>query len=807
LTAQPPANHVDLYGDPLPEGAVMRLGTVGFRVANLAGVGFRKAGELVAITSDPAIHVWPADGKGGATVTKLADKRHFVALSPDARFAAGVADSVLRVWDLTGAKPVEYLTRDIGWAQIMVFDPTGTWLAACNQTTKKLRIGNLTAKSWVEVDLSDQLAESLAFSPNGKWLAVTALHLVQVFDVAQGKEVARIAPSKTVIRWATPSADGSTLAVLPVTFLNAPPPKLKLLAIPTGEEQGELAVPGGFGRCVTFSPDGKTVWSGGEFGVREWEPVARQFRRDVAGPAATPIIFSPDGTRIASYSDSAVMFCHLNGGKPVRPDLAEAGHTAQVRGIVPSPDGQLIATNDLKGEVRVWDAVTGRLVSAIRGYSWLNGSVVFLPDSNAIITVGEDRVTPTVWDARSGKELRRFVPAEDRGRTETTREVKVSPDGKTLVTTTEPNSIPGNPPYTVRWDVGTGREIDRVERPRKRDMFPPKEAPNGEWVVEMGKATRTGTMESVVIVQRAEALIGAASVCFTPDSRVVAVPRLSPRSLPNGDRPPGQTVVFDLTVRAKITELPTGEVHGACFTANGRHLIIASDRGVALWEIATASLVRSYPIAGSGTVFIRDGRSFITGQTDGTALVWDFTGTNRPPGTATPVASEKDLAAWWTAFAGADAAAAYTAGWELTDRPGQTIPFLRDRLQPAKVADEAVVKKLVDALDAPVFADREKADSDLRALGDLAVATLRKLQDAGLSAEQGARVKRILAAALDPVLSAGETLRQVRAVAVLERIGSADAKKLLEEIAGGAPDARVTKEAKVALERLTTMKR
>jgi hypothetical protein len=206
-------------------------------------------------------------------------------------------------------------------------------------------------------------------------------------------------------------------------------------------------------------------------------------------------------------------------------------------------------------------------------------------------------------------------------------------------------------------------------------------------------------------------------------------------------------------------------------------------------------------------VFIRDGRSFITGQTDGTSLVWDFTGTNHEPGTATPVGSEQSLAAWWSALAGADAAAAYTAGWELADRPVQAVAYFRDRLKPAMTADEAVVKKLVDALDAPAFADREKADSALRALGDLAVAALRKLQDGGLTAEQGARVKKILAAALDPVLPAGETLRQVRAVAVLERIGTPDAKKILEVIAGGTPDARVTKEAKIALERIVSTKR
>jgi hypothetical protein len=114
------------------------------------------------------------------------------------------------------------------------------------------------------------------------------------------------------------------------------------------------------------------------------------------------------------------------------------------------------------------------------------------------------------------------------------------------------------------------------------------------------------------------------------------------------------------------------------------------------------------------------------------------------------------------------------------------------------------VKTLVAALDAPAFADREKADKDLRALGDLAVATLRRLQTDGLSAEQGARVKKILAAALDPILPAGETLRQVRAVAVLEKFGTPEAKKLLADLAGGAPDARMTKEAIISLTRLSS---
>jgi hypothetical protein len=46
-------------------------------------------------------------------------------------------------------------------------------------------------------------------------------------------------------------------------------------------------------------------------------------------------------------------------------------------------------------------------------------------------------------------------------------------------------------------------------------------------------------------------------------------------------------------------------------------------------------------------------------------------------------------------------------------------------------------------------------------------------------------------------------LRQLRAIEVLERAGTAQAKKILSKLAGGAPDARLTREAKAALERLT----
>ena len=63
------------------------------------------------------------------------------------------------------------------------------------------------------------------------------------------------------------------------------------------------------------------------------------------------------------------------------------------------------------------------------------------------------------------------------------------------------------------------------------------------------------------------------------------------------------------------------------------------------------------------------------------------------------------------------------------------------------------------------------------------------------------RVRR-LQRRIEIPLPPSELLRQVRAIEVLELIGTPDAKLLLRSLAGGAPEARLTREAKAAMERL-----
>ena len=104
-------------------------------------------------------------------------------------------------------------------------------------------------------------------------------------------------------------------------------------------------------------------------------------------------------------------------------------------------------------------------------------------------------------------------------------------------------------------------------------------------------------------------------------------------------------------------------------------------------------------------------------------------------------------------------------------------------------------------LESEQFAVREKAQRELEELGDLAEPVLRQALEGKPSLEMRRRVQAVLEHLRGPVTQP-ELLRSLRAVAVLEDIGTPEARGLLETLAADADEARQTREAKAALRRL-----
>jgi hypothetical protein len=131
--------------------------------------------------------------------------------------------------------------------------------------------------------------------------------------------------------------------------------------------------------------------------------------------------------------------------------------------------------------------------------------------------------------------------------------------------------------------------------------------------------------------------------------------------------------------------------------------------------------------------------------------------------------------------------------------PGQTVNWLSAQLQPTREVPADQLRALLADLDSDRFARRQEAFRQLAALADRVRPALRAALKGDLSAEQRRSIQRALAKLRG--VPPADTLRHLRAVEVLERIGTPQARRLLEKLARGAAEAWLTYDAKAALER------
>ncbi len=103
-------------------------------------------------------------------------------------------------------------------------------------------------------------------------------------------------------------------------------------------------------------------------------------------------------------------------------------------------------------------------------------------------------------------------------------------------------------------------------------------------------------------------------------------------------------------------------------------------------------------------------------------------------------------------------------------------------------------------LDSDEFSVRT-ASRDLKQLGEAVVTALRQAKNGKPSAEQRRRLDELLEDSMDAV-PGPDQLRSMRALAALQHIGGPKARKVVAALAAGAEGARLTREAKLALERL-----
>jgi RNA polymerase sigma factor (sigma-70 family) len=165
-----------------------------------------------------------------------------------------------------------------------------------------------------------------------------------------------------------------------------------------------------------------------------------------------------------------------------------------------------------------------------------------------------------------------------------------------------------------------------------------------------------------------------------------------------------------------------------------------------------------------------------------------------------PALTDPEFDAVWKDLSAASPARAVRAMRTLTALPGRTVPLAKKELAPVKRADGKRIAELLVDLDNDAFDVRQRAEKELTGFGEGAAAELQEaLKQPGKSLEFRRRLERVLEAASG---QSPARMRELRTVRVLEYTATAEARKLLLDLAAGAPGAMLTKEARAALDRI-----
>jgi hypothetical protein len=229
-----------------------------------------------------------------------------------------------------------------------------------------------------------------------------------------------------------------------------------------------------------------------------------------------------------------------------------------------------------------------------------------------------------------------------------------------------------------------------------------------------------------------------------------------------------------------------------------------ADFSVRLWDLVENKELRRFAghaLQVESLAFSPDGATLVSGSVDAAPLCWDTADIIGRPHPRGADLSASRLAKLWTDLADGDAARAYKAIGELIHSPDSVLSLLANKLTPVPPAPQGRLPGLLANLDSNEFVRREKATRELEQLGELAGPALRKALKEKPSLEARKRMEVILEQIERRNLKP-DRLRIVRAVQVLESIGTPKAKQILEGLAQGASGAGLTEEAKAALQRL-----
>jgi WD40 repeat protein len=830
IAAAPPVStpRLDRDGNPLPAGALARMGASHvLQLRNVEAVAFSPDGKLLAVANG-SVALWDASSGRKLRSLTVPDPSELAAsklvFSSDGKLLAGAGDLV-RVWDMAAGKVVRVLSPrdDCLSPSALAFSPNGRMLAVATSTEtdtfdKDFSILLFEVGTWRKVrrlPVSGNWVDDLAFSADGKRLAAlksgvtrrtqrpsTVAGFVALWDVTNGKQLV----NRDDICPGALSSDGRLYTVKAATGR---------IEIRDMTENRVLRSLSSRDPIQVFSADGKFLADMGDRQiVRVWEVATGDRVQEIAGnpsrepppvrgAAYFPFAFSADGKRLAT-------------------------------GAIDSSDAE-----DSRDGVRLWDLDRGTELLPGDDHHALVTCLALSADNKRLASGSRNR-TVRLWETATGKPLARFVG--HKGPIET---IALSSTGRLTAASSQKT--------TVRiWDTATGREVRCIETAGDRVLALSFQGDETRLrIYAQDRVVRCYDVGSGKLTVRLhDRKDGCSALLSGPDGLTsgeaepsVLLKHWLPRSLPGiNPRGPDGVGLRNARISTDGRMVGTAEVSASFGCRKGARYQIR------VWEVPTSGLVFDSGLTDRQTrslVFSADGRGLFTGDTDRddkTAIhAWDLRtgrrtrefvtapsnilalavspdGTRLASGAADttvllwdvtgifpsepqPPLSDPEIVRLWSCLGEADARQACWSMDRLSGSPEQAVPFLTAKLKAFAPPGSDAIGKLIANLEDERFEVRQRATAELERLAPLVAPVLRRAVEKSASLEVNKRIENILRTLEDPGTHRGQ-LQILRGISVLERIGTPAARRALRDLANAAPDTLLGLEAEAAVLRL-----